>query len=80
MPSEETAQFEGAVCCPICTHRVKARVRSVRVRLDDKMVVISGQKCSRCFTSLDAAFIVEVSNGATSVAVPLQSDSGPVAA
>ena len=44
----------GSVYCLICTHTVEADVVPVRRR----MLVRSGQKCPRCSSSLDAAYIV----------------------
>jgi hypothetical protein len=50
------------VYCPICTHTVPAEVIELSggLRRHPKMVVAPGQKCSRCWTSLDAASIVRI--------------------
>ena len=44
----------GSVYCLICTHTVEADVMPVGRR----MFVRSGQKCPRCASSLDAAYVV----------------------
>jgi hypothetical protein len=44
----------GSVYCLICTHTVEADV----VPSGRKMFVRSGQKCPRCSSSLDAAYVM----------------------
>lgn len=55
-----TAGIPGMVHCPMCTHTVSATVeadrRSARVK--------AGQKCPRCHSTLDAAFVVRVERAA----------------
>ena len=54
-------RFEAEVYCPICTHQVPAQVYEQLASAGrHKHVVAPGQKCARCWTSLDAAFIVKV--------------------
>lgn len=47
-------ETSGAVHCPICTHTVEARVVMSRKRSQVK----PGQKCPRCSSSLDAAYVL----------------------
>ena len=51
---------EAEVCCPMCTHTVKASVHEVQAGWHKKWLAVAGQRCSRCWTSLDAAFIVRI--------------------
>lgn len=52
---------EAEMCCPICTHTVQAAVYEVKAAgWQRKWAPLPGQKCPRCFTSLDAAFIVRL--------------------
>ena len=44
----------AAVHCPICTHTVEALVVSTRKH----SFVKPGQKCPRCQSSLDAAYVL----------------------
>ncbi len=44
----------GSVYCLICTHTVEADV----VPAGRKMLVRSGQKCPRCSSSLNAAYVL----------------------
>lgn len=44
----------GSVYCLICTHTVEADV----VPAGRKMFVRSGQKCPRCSSALDAAYVL----------------------
>ena len=46
----------GQVHCPICTHTVAADIDIIRKRPR----VVPGQKCPRCASTLDAAFVLEV--------------------
>lgn len=52
---------EAEMCCPMCTHTVQAAVREVKASgWQRKWAPVPGQKCPRCWTSLDAAFIVRL--------------------
>lgn len=52
---------EAEMCCPMCTHTVQAAVREVKASgWQRKWAPVPGQKCSRCWTSLDAAFILRL--------------------
>ena len=44
----------AAVYCPICTHTVEAEVVATRKRT----FVKPGQRCARCSSSLDAAYVL----------------------
>jgi len=46
----------GQVHCPICTHNVPADINMSGKRA----LVVPGQKCPRCSSTLDAAFVLEV--------------------
>ncbi len=46
----------GQVHCPICTHNVPADINISSKR----PLVVPGQKCPRCSSTLDAAFVLEV--------------------
>lgn len=50
----------GAVHCPICTHTVSAEV----VHAGKRVVVKPGQKCPRCSSTLDAAYILRFDRAA----------------
>jgi hypothetical protein len=57
----ENKVLHAHVYCPMCTHTVEAEV----VQLTDsawnrKLKVAPGQKCRRCATLLDAAYILDV--------------------
>ncbi len=49
-----TKTSRGSVYCLICTHTVEADT----VPIGRRMFVRSGQKCPRCSSSLDAAYVV----------------------
>lgn len=53
-------EYSASVHCPICTHTVHATVlaqgRSTRVK--------PGQKCPRCASSLDAAYVLRLDRAA----------------
>jgi len=53
MKSPLVKTSEGLVYCPICTHTVPAAVEYSARRVK----VVSGQKCRRCHSSLDAAAV-----------------------
>jgi uncharacterized protein (UPF0212 family) len=57
-PSKKTAQ--GSVYCLICTHTVEAAV----VVSGRKAFVKAGQKCPRCSSSLDPAYVLGVEGAA----------------
>ena len=46
----------GNVHCPICTHTVSADIDAT----GKKVRVVPGQKCARCGSTLDAAYVLEV--------------------
>ncbi len=52
--------FAGKAYCPICTHTVDAQIeqrgRQVRVK--------PGQRCARCQSSLDPAYVVAMDRAA----------------
>jgi len=53
-------EAKGAVYCPMCTHTVEAMIRfSPRAPR-----VIAGQKCPRCSSSLDAAYVIRIDRAA----------------
>ena len=55
------AKNEAEMCCPMCTHTVTGTVREVvKSGWQRKWAPVPGQKCPRCWTSLDAAFIVRL--------------------
>jgi hypothetical protein len=64
LADKQPAQINGQeaeMCCPMCTHTVQAAVREVKaVGWQRKWAPVPAQKCPRCFTSLDAAFIVRL--------------------
>jgi hypothetical protein len=51
---------KGLVHCPSCTHTVPAQVSILRKR----MKVVSGQQCTRCHSSLDAAAVLYLAHAA----------------
>ena len=55
-----SVEYPASVHCPICTHTVHATVlaqgRSLRVK--------PGQKCPRCSSSLDAAYVLRFDRAA----------------
>ncbi len=53
-------ETSGAVHCPICTHTVEARILTARKRSEVK----AGQKCPRCGSSLDAAYVLSFERAA----------------
>jgi uncharacterized Zn finger protein (UPF0148 family) len=48
--------YDGRVYCPICTHTVGVTVALV----NKKPVVVPGQKCGRCASSLDAGIVLQI--------------------
>lgn len=60
MPAKPAKELHGSVHCPSCTHTVAAQVlHSAR-----GSKVIAGQKCPRCSSSLDAAYVLYVDRAA----------------
>ena len=59
-PSAIAVVDVGKVYCPMCTHTVDAEIEH-RVR---RSSVRPGQKCPRCLASLDAGYILPVSEAA----------------
>lgn len=59
-PQRVLSEVPGSVHCPICTHTVEAAVladrRSARVK--------PGQKCPRCASPLDAAYVIRLNRAA----------------
>lgn len=53
-------EANAAVYCPMCTHTVGAKV-VFNARISR---VVPGQKCSRCASSLDAAYVVRIDRAA----------------
>ncbi len=50
----------GAVHCPMCTHSVEAAI----VHQGRRMFIKPGQKCPRCSSTLDAAYILRFDRAA----------------
>ena len=56
---------DALVYCPICTHSVHGKVRFVRNAAARKTAVtVSGQRCSRCASPLDAAVVLRIEEAA----------------
>jgi len=53
---EMEKMVRGQVHCPICTHTVPADIHINRKRPK----VAQGQKCPRCASTLDAAYVLEI--------------------
>ncbi len=59
--TDESKKYtKGSVYCFTCTHNVEADL----VSLGRRMLVKPGQKCARCSSSLDAAYVVVQSQAA----------------
>jgi uncharacterized Zn finger protein (UPF0148 family) len=60
--TNEVKKFEtkGWVYCPICTHTVEAIVTQER----KATYVQPGQKCPRCSASLDAGYVMRLTQAA----------------
>ena len=56
----ESKVLQARVYCPICTHTVEAEVVPVEQGWGRKMKVVEGQRCRRCSTLLDAAYVLDV--------------------
>ncbi len=57
---ESKKYTKGSVYCFTCTHNVEADL----IPLGRRMLVRPGQKCARCSSSLDAAYVVVHSQAA----------------
>lgn len=57
MPKVES---KGFVHCPICTHTVEAQV----VSTGRHWIAKPGQKCPRCSSTLDAAYVLRMERAA----------------
>ena len=55
----ESKVLRARVYCPICTHTVEADVVTLDRGLRRKLKVVEGQRCRRCSTALDAAYILD---------------------
>ena len=53
-------EIPGSVHCPLCTHNVPAQVLVSRKSVFSK----AGQKCPRCNSSLDAAYVMDIDRAA----------------
>lgn len=60
MKVQERKISTGQVHCPICTHSVPADVEFGGKRA----MVVTGQKCERCHSSLDAAAVLYLRHAA----------------
>ncbi len=47
-------EYRGAAHCPICTHTVDADV----IQIGRRVITKPGQKCPRCASSLDPAYVL----------------------
>jgi hypothetical protein len=55
----------AVVYCPICTHSVPASVTIVRNAAGRRVPrVVAGQRCARCSSPLDAAYVLKVNEAA----------------
>jgi hypothetical protein len=77
--TERTERIEAEMCCPMCTHTVQGAVREVKAGWRQKWAPLPGQKCTRCWTSLDAAFIVRLLEPKPSPAAEQKKDSAALA-
>jgi hypothetical protein len=55
MHKDVVGRAKALVYCPICTHTVEAEAGFT----GRKPLVVPGQKCSRCASSLDAGLVVQ---------------------
>ena len=60
MPAAKVHEENGRAYCPICTHTVDARV----IIGFKHAKVAEGQRCGRCLSSLDAAYVVRIDRAA----------------
>ncbi|MCC7173830.1 MAG: hypothetical protein IT159_01435 [Bryobacterales bacterium] len=58
-PAGNKKDTRGSVYCLICTHTVEADI----VPTGRKLMVRSGQRCPRCASALDAAYVLGNSPG-----------------
>jgi len=56
MERAKNKPVDGRVYCPICTHTVNGTVALV----NKKPVVVPGQKCARCASTLDAGIVLQI--------------------
>jgi len=56
----QTTVTTGTVHCPMCTHTVAAEI----AHQGRRMFVKPGQKCPRCTSTLDAAYILRFDKAA----------------
>jgi len=56
----ENKTLRAPVYCPLCTHTVEAEVVAVQAGWNPKRKVASGQRCRRCSSSLDAAYVLDL--------------------
>jgi hypothetical protein len=57
--------YDALVYCPICTHSVPANVTLVRNAAGRRVPrVVAGQRCARCHSPLDAAYVLRVNEAA----------------
>jgi hypothetical protein len=60
-----TGAYSALVYCPICTHSVPANVTLVRNAAGRRVPrVVAGQRCARCSSPLDAAYVLKVNEAA----------------
>jgi len=59
-PQPIAAEIQAFVYCPICTHTVEGTI----VSTGKTAKVKPGQKCSRCSSSLDPAYILRPAQAA----------------
>ncbi len=65
MPAPSAVAIPAEVYCPICTHTVPANVTLVRNAAGKRVAkALTGQRCPRCSSPLDAAFVVRVTRAA----------------
>lgn len=57
---KKQTEAQGSVYCPLCTHTVQANITYSRRSAH----VTPGQKCPRCASSLDAAYVFHVNRAA----------------
>ena len=60
MQIEVVRRAKALVYCPICTHTVEAQAGFA----GKKPLVVPGQKCARCASSLDAGLVVQFRDAA----------------
>ncbi|MDX2150627.1 MAG: hypothetical protein SFV54_07825 [Bryobacteraceae bacterium] len=58
--TQPKSESKGFVHCPICTHTVEGQV----VMAGKHVYVKPGQKCPRCASTLDAAYVLRLERAA----------------